>query len=210
MKRHILLFASLLAVMSLTFISCSKDNDGDDDGGGDSAKFSFNKETLYLHYYDNDYMCTWPELSYSKREDVLQLGFGLYKQPSTWNEGTFDIKPLVSGSVELTPFVPSDLKKGDKLEIISRRVGKYSTYTCIMFDFMGVGSTAVNAKYSYIYTSGTIIFEGYDSAKKVVTLKFNNVGFKGNDADETCVMNGTMKCIYNENGTLTLESGDFY
>lgn len=192
MKRYIyILTAALFVAMSLAVTGCSKDDNGDGGGKDGAGKFSFNNKTLYINY---QYDWCWPELNYHKSEDILQLGFGLY------NSSTFyDIQESVLGDIEFTPFKPADLKKGDKLEIISRDGTRYyPTYTCITFDFEGVDSSKVIAKYGYIYTSGTITFEGFDVANSVVTLKFSNVTLKGNTAEETCVLDGTMKCIYDE------------
>lgn len=194
MKRYIcILLAALFATMSLAVTGCSKDDDGKGEGKGRSKaeKFSFNNETLYINYH---YDWCWPELNYHESEDILQLGFVLYNSPTV-----YDIQKSVVGNIELTPFKPTDLKKGDKLEIICREGTRYDpTYTCITFDFKGIDSSKVIAKYGYIYTSGTITFEGFDAADSVATLKFSNITFKGNTAEETCVLDGTMKCIYDE------------
>ena len=208
MKNYInVLSAILFLIIVVSFPSCSKDDDGPNSGNKGENSFSFNDGTLYFHY-ENDY--DWPTLNYSKRENISQLNFSLYQYPATFSGDNIDMYSIAGGGIELTPFNPSELKKGDELEIICSQVGRYSTYTCIEYDFKGWTSTEVIKKSCYMYVSGSITFEGYDDSSEVTSLKFNKVTLKGNKEDESCVLNGTMKCLYDEDGYLTLFSGDFY
>lgn len=188
----------LISFISVSLISCN--NDEEPQVNGDNT-FSFNNETYYFHY-QNDY--SWPILNYSQREDILQLNFALYKDPSIFSE--LEYSDIVGGGIEITPFNPVDLKKGDSLQILSRQVGKYSTYTCIESDFEGWTGSQVLKNFYYLFSSGGITFESYDSSSQTVTLRFNKVTFKGNNND-SCVLDGEMKCIYDKNGYLTLYDG---
>ena len=198
MKKHLNIFTVvLLSVFTISFSSCSKDDEPSSNGNN---IFSFNGETFYLHY---DFDWSWPTLDYSKRENILQLNFSLSKSPSAFD---IDNTNSVGGSIEFTPFKPNELKKGDSIEILSRQVGRYATYTCISSDFKGVTGSQVLIKNYYIYNSGSITFEGYDFSSEIVTLKFNKVTFNG-DNNDTCILDGVMKCVYDENGYLTLHDG---
>ena len=190
MKKYLNIFvAVLLSALTFSLSSCGDDDEPDGGGGSSSSStsFTFNGEKMYVGTMDFNM----PQLIYSPRSEQMQIGIYLYKSKE-------DIYPSVAGDIEIEVFDPSTYKKGQKLEIIT---GKY---TCIEEQLGNTQSTNVALYFKNI--TGSITFEGYNSSTNIVVLKFNNVKLEDNNS-QTCVLNGSLNCDYDDNGYLTQYSG---
>ena len=188
MKKYLNIYVAVLfSALTVSLVSCSKDDDEPNNGNG-SSLFTFNGEKVYAGTMDFNI----PELIYSPRSEQMQIDFGLYKSLD-------DIYASAGGDIEVEVFNPISYKKGQQLEIIT---GKY---TCIEEQTRGsISSTSVVRYFKNI--TGSITFEGYNSSTNIVVLKFNNVKLEDNNS-QTCVLNGSLNCDYDDNGYLTQYSG---
>lgn len=207
------LFVVLFSVLSVFVTSCSKD----DDSETEDTPFFYNDEPLYIRTDDPAtrtlavYVETPPAttlISKEGRHPFVQIQFWLYLTPkfSWFSDYSFyeEACPVVSGNIELQPFEPSTLSKGDELAVVTSIFSKYSH--CFsddddddyeIYDYVRLGEatyTYINGCYNYV--SGIVTFEGFEPDKNIVLLRFNDVKFEDETSNYYCTLNGDMPCEY--------------
>lgn len=174
MERYIkLLFVALFATMSFALTSCGDDNDEPDDPNNNSASFTYNGEKLYTRdsgTFDN-----------IKIDDMMQMGFALYKTPDLFSgDDDVEIYPVVGVTLEIKPFDVTSTSKGTKLEVITSR------YTWIE-------DLSNGAEYYFKPTAGEVTFEGYDSNNNTVNIKVN---LTMANPSKSVTLKGSVVCAY--------------
>ena len=174
MERNIkLLFVALFATMSFALTSCGDDNDEPDDPNNNSASFTYNGEKLYTRdsgTFDN-----------IKIDDMMQMGFALYKTPDLFSgDDDVEIYPVVGVTLEIKPFDVTSTSKGTKLEVITSR------YTWIE-------DLSNGAEYYFKPTAGEVTFEGYDSNNNTVNIKVN---LTMANPSKSVTLKGSVVCAY--------------
>lgn len=189
MERYIkLLFVALFATMSFALTSCGDDNDEPDDPNNNSASFTYNGEKLYTRdsgTFDN-----------IKIDDMMQMGFALYKTPDLFSgDDDVEIYPVVGVTLEIKPFDVTSTSKGTKLEVITSR------YTWIE-DYSN------GAEYYFKPTAGEVTFEGYDSNNNTVNIKVN---LTMANPSKSVTLKGSVVCAYEANSyTSSMYGGGDY
>ena len=174
MERYIkLLFVALFATMSFALPPCGDDNDEPDDPNNNSASFTYNGEKLYTRdsgTFDN-----------IKIDDMMQMGFALYKTPDLFSgDDDVEIYPVVGVTLEIKPFDVTSTSKGTKLEVITSR------YTWIE-------DLSNGAEYYFKPTAGEVTFEGYDSNNNTVNIKVN---LTMANPSKSVTLKGSVVCAY--------------
>lgn len=174
MERYIkLLFVALFATMSFALTSCGDDNDEPDDPNNNSASFTYNGEKFYTRdsgTFDN-----------IKIDDMMQMGFALYKTPDLFSgDDDVEIYPVVGVTLEIKPFDVTSTSKGTKLEVITSR------YTWIE-------DLSNGAEYYFKPTAGEVTFEGYDSNNNTVNIKVN---LTMANPSKSVTLKGSVVCAY--------------
>lgn len=174
MERYIkLLFVALFATMSFALTSCGDDNDEPDDPNNNSASFTYNGEKLYTRdsgTFDN-----------IKIDDMMQMGFALYKTPDLFSgDDDVEIYPVVGVTLEIKPFDVTSTSKGTKLEVITSR------YTWIE-------DLSNGAEYYFKPTAGEVTFKGYDSNNNTVNIKVN---LTMANPSKSVTLKGSVVCAY--------------
>lgn len=185
MERYIkLLFVALFATMSFALTSCGDDNDEPDDPNNNSASFTYNGEKLYTRdsgTFDN-----------IKIDDMMQMGFALYKTPDLFSgDDDVEIYPVVGVTLEIKPFDVTSTSKGTKLEVITSR------YTWIE-------DLSNGAEYYFKPTAGEVTFEGYDSNNNTVNIKVN---LTMANPSKSVTLKGSVVCAYEANSYVSSEYG---
>ncbi len=196
MKKYLnLLFVALFATMSFALVSCG-DDDEPDDPTNDTATFAYNGEKLYVRDSGT--------LDNIKIDDMMQMGFSLYKTSDPYSGDDMDIYPMASVTLELKPFDVNATAKGTKLEVVTSR------YTWIEDYSKGfqIGSQNVSGvEYYFKPTSGEVTFEGYDSKNDVVTVKVN---LTMSNKSKSVTLKGSVSCEYEANSYTSSEFGGDY
>lgn len=183
MKKYFyLFFVALLATMSFTFTSCSDDDDDLNGPNNDTATFTYNGEKLYVRDSGT--------LDNIKIDNMMQMGFALYKTADPYSGEDLDIYAKVCVHLEIKPFDVNTTPKGAKLDVVTSR------YTWIEDCSNGfhIGSEGISGiEYYFKPTSGEVSFEGYDSKNNTVTIKVN---LTMSNQSKSTTLNGTVACKY--------------
>lgn len=185
MERYIkLLFVALFATMSFALTSCGDDNDEPDEPNNNSAAFTYNGEKLYTRdsgTFDN-----------IKIDDMMQMGFALYKTPDLFSgdDDDVDLYPVVSVTLEIKPFDVTSTSKGAKLEVITSRYTWIEDYSKGFWFSTG---SVEGVEYYFKPTAGEVTFEGYDSNNNTVNIKVN---LTMANPSKSVTLKGSVVCAY--------------
>lgn len=175
---------ALFATMSFALTSCGDDNDEPNNPNNNSAAFTYNGEKLYTRdsgTFDN-----------IKIDDMMQMGFALYKTPDLFSgDDDVDLYPVVSVTLEIKPFDVTSTSKGTKLEVITSR------YTWIE-------DLSNGAEYYFKPTAGEVTFEGYDSNNNTVNIKVN---LTMANPSKSVTLKGSVVCAYEADSYVSSEYG---
>lgn len=173
MKNNFLKFLSVLMIfsVSLSFVSCSDDDDDEGESGGQST-LSIDGQSAKIDdleaEYDDGTFFFWVN-------DVATTDKRVYIQAE------FTAQESVSAGTDIT----------SKFEILFQRNGGREW-------FVGEGknsnSSVLGEGYN-AYRSGTIVVKDIDSNKKTITIEFQEVHYLSN-LKNTITINGTLKLNY--------------
>lgn len=194
MKKYFyLLLVAFFATMSVTFISCSDDDDESDDPTNNSATFAYNDEKLYVRDSGT--------LDNIKIDNMMQMGFSLYKTSDPYSGEDMDIYPFASVTLEIKPFDVSATPKGTKLDVITSRYTWIEDYS----NGFHIGTQNVSGvEYYFKPTSGEVSFERYDSKSNAVVFKVN---LTMANPSKSVRLNGTVVCEYEADSYVSSEYG---
>lgn len=182
------MYVALLATLTLSLTACGDDDDEPDSPSAQSGEFVFDGKSMYLRNSG--------ALDYVRDEGVMQINFSLYKEKDAFSGEEMDVYPTASASIEIKPFDVTTTAKGKKLEVMTSR------YTYTEYFPSGFDGNYLAGKYYFKPTAGSVIFEGYDSATEVVTLK---IDLTMANKTESVSMKGSIRCEYTD-PSYTLES----
>ena len=183
MERYIkLLFVALFATMSFALTSCGNDDDEPDAPNNDTATFAYNGEKLYVRDSGT--------LDNIKIDNMMQMGFALYKTSDPYSGGDLDLYPMASVTLEIKPFDVTSTSKGTKLEVITSRYTWIEDYS----KGFSIGSSSVeDVEYYFKPTAGEVTFEGYDSNNNTVNIKVN---LTMANPSKSVTLKGSVVCAY--------------
>lgn len=192
MERYFKLFiVALLTTTSFALTSCGNDEPNGPDN--DSAAFIYNGEKLYVRdsgTFDN-----------IKIDNMMQMGFALYKTSDPYSGGDLDLYPMASVTLEIKPFDVTSTSKGTKLEVITSRYTWIEDYS----KGFSIGSSSVEGvEYYFKATAGEVTFEGYDSDNNTVNIKVN---LTMANPSKSVTLKGTVECAYEANSYVSSEYG---
>ena len=194
MERYIkLLFVALFATTSFALTSCGNDDDEPDAPNNDTATFAYNGEKLYVRDSGT--------LDNIKIDNMMQMGFALYKTSDPYSGGDLDLYPMASVTLEIKPFDVTSTSKGTKLEVITSRYTWIEDYS----KGFSIGSSSVeDVEYYFKPTAGEVTFEGYDSNNNTVNIKVN---LTMANPSKSVTLKGTVECAYEANSYVSSEYG---
>ena len=194
MKKYFyLFFVALFATMSFALTSCSDDDDEPNDPNNDTATFTYNGEKLYVRDSGT--------LDNIKIDNMMQMGFSLYKTSDPYSGEDLDIYPKASVTLEIKPFDVNTTPKGTKLNIVTSRYTWIEDYS----NGFQIGSQNTSGvEYYFKPTSGEVSFGGYDSKNNTVTIKVN---LTMTNQSKSTTLNGTVVCEYEADSYTSSEYG---
>lgn len=222
MKKYLNFMAAMLAVFSLTFVSCSSDDDGGNEKSGDKA----NKDYTFLYngktYWYGKYTSSLSQISsnghWSQSSDGSVLLLLTAYEQSFFNpyEDEYGLTYYeYDGNIECTfqlkEFNPKTAKKGDVLNFY-RSARKDTDFDVLNYFWYGEKEQS-NNRIRYSWTGdvkGSVKFVSYKEAStgNILTLDFQNLtmtkittsdyGFQ--DKSEQATINGEILFIDNSAG----------
>ena len=194
MERYFkFLIVALLTTTSFALTSCGNDDDEPDAPNNDTATFAYNGEKLYVRDSGT--------LDNIKIDNMMQMGFALYKTSDPYSGGDLDLYPMASVTLEIKPFDVTSTSKGTKLEVITSRYTWIEDYS----KGFSIGSSSVeDVEYYFKPTAGEVTFEGYDSNNNTVNIKVN---LTMANPSKSVTLKGTVECAYEANSYVSSEYG---
>ena len=174
MKKYLSLMAfAMVAVFSLTFISCGNDDDDEPSSDYDQIEINGTKYDVFTT------SLVWTDLVSIYGEDMMR---GLYGDDYLdENKAIFVIAHLNGDCYTFDYTCPYEPKKGDVISNMKNFVMEPD-----------ITGQAKDIEYSYV--SGTAKITDTNVSKELITIQFNNLKFK--HGDKTYTFNGTLQFPY--------------